>query len=237
MTSNQLKILALVTMTIDHVGYMIFPGVLWLRIIGRIAFPIFAYCIAEGCFYTHDKRRYLGGIVALGALCQVVYLLAMGSLEQTILTTLALGIMVVYAMQNVAAKRSAGAWGLLALAVAFDAFVCFGIPQLAPRTDFGIDYGFVGTLLPAVCYLPRLLFADKPDQKRRGITTGFAAVGIAALAIAMTPISSWVQWAGLLAVPALAAYNGKRGKLKLKYLFYIYYPAHLVVIWAISQVI
>ena len=61
--------------------------------------------------------------------------------------------------------------------------------------------------------------------------------GIAALAIAMMPISSWVQWAGLLAVPALAAYNGKRGKLKLKHLFYIYYPAHLVVIWAISQVV
>ena len=65
MTGNQLKILALVTMTIDHVGVVLLPQYLVLRIIGRLTYPIFAYMIAEGCFYTHSKRRYLGGIFAL----------------------------------------------------------------------------------------------------------------------------------------------------------------------------
>ena len=48
-TGNQLKIIALVTMTCDHVGMQIFPQLIWLRIIGRLAFPIYAYMIAEGC--------------------------------------------------------------------------------------------------------------------------------------------------------------------------------------------
>ena len=48
LTSNQLKLLALVTMTVDHVGVQLFPRVLWLRMVGRLALPIYAYMIAEG---------------------------------------------------------------------------------------------------------------------------------------------------------------------------------------------
>ena len=57
MTGNQLKIIALIAMTIDHVGLILLPQVELLRIIGRLSFPIFAYMIAEGCFFTHDKKR------------------------------------------------------------------------------------------------------------------------------------------------------------------------------------
>ena len=54
LTGNQLKLIALITMTIDHVGMMLLPQLRILRAIGRIAFPIFAYMIAEGCRYTHS---------------------------------------------------------------------------------------------------------------------------------------------------------------------------------------
>ena len=47
LTKNQLKILAMVCMTIDHIGAMLFPQAVWLRVIGRLAFPLFSYCIAE----------------------------------------------------------------------------------------------------------------------------------------------------------------------------------------------
>ena len=56
LTGNQLKLIALVTMTIDHIGMQLFPRVRLLRIIGRLAFPIFAYMIAEGCRYTRNRR-------------------------------------------------------------------------------------------------------------------------------------------------------------------------------------
>ena len=60
LTGNQLKLLALFAMTCDHVGLQLLPQFIILRIIGRLAAPLFAYMIAEGCRYTHDRGRYLG---------------------------------------------------------------------------------------------------------------------------------------------------------------------------------
>ena len=57
LTGNALKILAALFMTIDHIGVMLFPRVLVLRIIGRLALPIFAFMIAEGCKYTRNKKK------------------------------------------------------------------------------------------------------------------------------------------------------------------------------------
>ena len=50
---TMLKIIAMVSMVSDHVGDLFFPGVMWLRMIGRLAMPIFSFCIAEG--YAHMK--------------------------------------------------------------------------------------------------------------------------------------------------------------------------------------
>lgn len=58
LTGNQLKLLALIAMTCDHVGLQLLPQFIILRIIGRLAAPLFAYMIAEGCRYTHNR----GGI-------------------------------------------------------------------------------------------------------------------------------------------------------------------------------
>ena len=52
-----LKIIAFVTMAIDHIGYVFFPQYMWLRVIGRLAFPIFAYCLALGCVYTKNPKK------------------------------------------------------------------------------------------------------------------------------------------------------------------------------------
>ena len=53
-----LKLIAVCTMFIDHMGDTLFPGVMWLRCIGRVAFPIFCFLIAEGCVHTHDRKKY-----------------------------------------------------------------------------------------------------------------------------------------------------------------------------------
>ena len=63
LTGNQLKLLALIAMTCDHVGLQLLPQFIILRIIGRLAAPLFAYMIAEGCRYTHDRGRYLGRLL------------------------------------------------------------------------------------------------------------------------------------------------------------------------------
>lgn len=236
MSGNQLKILALVAMTIDHIGVVLFPQLEILRIIGRLAYPIFAYMIAEGCFYTRNKKRYLAGIVLLGCACQAVFFDAMGSLEQSILTTFALGIVTVYALQLAEERRDA--IGVLALAGALllDAGACYGMPMLLSGTDYSIDYGFFGVLLPAICYAPRIFCKNADDAKRRWITLACCGLGLVLVSLEIMGVLR-VQWWSLAALVLLAFYNGTRGKWRMKCLFYVYYPAHLVVIWGIGSLL
>ena len=92
LSGNQLKIIALIAMTCDHVGKELLPGINVLQIVGRLAFPIFAYMIAEGCRYTRNRRKHLLNVAGLAILCQVVYFIAEGSLFQCILVTFSLSI-------------------------------------------------------------------------------------------------------------------------------------------------
>ena len=234
MTGNQLKILALITMTIDHIGVVLLPQYLILRVIGRLTYPIFAYMIAEGCFYTRDKKRYLGGIFALGLVCQLGFLVAMGSLEQSILTSFTLAIITIYALQL--ADRRRDAVGVLALAGALvlDAFVALALPMLLAGTGFSIDYGFWGILLPVFCYAPRVFCKKALDSKRLRLMLACATFGIVLVCVQMNAWLGGIQWFSLFATVPLACYNGRRGTWNLKYLFYIYYPAHLVAIWGIA---
>lgn len=237
MTGNQLKMVALITMTIDHIGVILLPQYPILRIIGRLSFPIFAYMVAEGCHHTHDKRRYLEGIVLLGLLCQAVFFITIGSLEQSILTTLALGIVTVYAMQSLDRRRDIIGIIICLGALGLDVVACFILPHFLANMGYRIDYGFAGVLLPALCYLPRLIARDMEDGRRRTLTLAPLTAGLLLVAIQTEAAFRGIQLFALLAVPLLAMYNGQRGKRRLKHLFYIYYPAHLVVIWMIALVL
>ena len=72
-----LKLIAIVTMLIDHMGAIFFPQYRVMRIIGRIAFPIYAYCLTVGCVYTHDMLRYVQRVVLLALIAQPIYVVAM----------------------------------------------------------------------------------------------------------------------------------------------------------------
>ena len=98
LTKNQLKILAMVCMTLDHIGAAFFPQAVWLRVIGRLAFPLFSYCIAEGCRYTRNKARYFGSVFACGAVCVIAFL-PFGSFYGNALITLSMSILLLYGME------------------------------------------------------------------------------------------------------------------------------------------
>ena len=68
-----LKIVAMVTMLMDHLGVIFFPEVDWLRTIGRLAFPLFAYFIAQGFRYTRSRPRYFLRLLVFGLISQVPY--------------------------------------------------------------------------------------------------------------------------------------------------------------------
>lgn len=219
LSGNALKILAAVSMVVDHVGVLFFPGVKWLRIIGRLAFPIFAYMIAEGCRYTRSRARYFLGIFAMAALCQTVYYFFDGSTLMCILVTFSLSILILYALQDFQEALISGQslwrcvlrFGVLALTVG-------GVYWL--HRHLSIDYGFRGTLVPV------LAGAFQP----RGKGKDHKALNLLMLGIGLVILARWmggVQMWSLLALPVLALYSGRRGKANLKYFFYIFYPLHL----------
>ena len=72
-SGSSLKLLACVFMAIDHVGVRLFPHLIILRIIGRLAFPMFAFFIAEGCRYTRNKLRHFLMIFAVGVAYCIFY--------------------------------------------------------------------------------------------------------------------------------------------------------------------
>ena len=222
LTGNQLKLIAMVLMTVDHIGCFLFPNVILLRVIGRLSMPIFAWMIAEGCAYTRNRRRYLLTILGFGLVCQVVYLVFMQSLTQCIFITFSLSILLIYALDFANKKKNIWSLGLLGIALVAIICLCVYLPEALPGTDFRVDYGIFGALLPVLIYMGR----TKAEKLL------LAAGGLMAVAVS----HGSVQWFALLSLPLLALYNGKRGKLKLKYLFYFYYPLHLVAIYGIGLV-
>ena len=223
LNGNQLKLLALASMTLDHMGLLLFPHILVLRVIGRLAFPIFSFMIAEGWQYTHDRKRYFLTLLVLGIAFQLVYLVVDNSLHLCIFITYVLSLCLIGAVEWAQKQTGRRAWLVPAFVVVAELFLCEGLPWVLLQYGFDVDYGFFGVLLPALVYFPR--------SKRAKL--GWLAVGLLALSLRL----GWVQIACLLSLPVLYIYNGKRGKLRLKNLFYIYYPAHLAGLWCISMLV
>lgn len=223
LSGNQLKLIAMLTMTLDHIGLYLLPQAQWLRILGRLSLPIYAYMIAEGCRYTHSRKGYFARIAFLAAICQVVYFLAMGSLYQCILVTFCLSIGMIFCLD---AMRRSNTWisrGLFVLAVWGVGFVCEILPALLPGTDFAVDYGFFGALLPVLAYWGK-------DRNQKVLLLG---VGLVLLALDL----GGIQWCALGALPLLLCYTGQKGRHSLGMVFYLYYPVHLVVIYLLGWII
>ena len=218
LTGNQLKLIALAAMTADHVGLVLLPSWQLLRYIGRIAMPVFAWMIAEGCRHTRSRGRYFWSIALLGSLCQTVAWLVTGTLYQNILITFTLSVLLIFLL-DAAESRIWCRW-LLPIALAAVFFLTAVLPEWFPGQDFAIDYGFFGVLLPVLFY--------RGENKWQQILLG--ALDLAALSLLREP----AQWLCLLSLPLLALYNGQRGRIKMKYLFYIYYPAHLAAIYLLE---
>ncbi len=220
-SSNALKLIAMISMTIDHVGLHLLDNSQPCRIIGRLAFPIFAYLIAEGCYYTKNKLRHFLEIFLLGALCQAVYFLESGSFYMNVLLTFSLSIPVIYSIEYV--KKKQGFSILPLIAISGILFICIGIPKIFPEFPISFDYGLPGIMLPILISIP----------KRRDLKLAAAEIGI----LAICTKYGTNQWFSLAALVPLALYNGKRGKFKFKYAFYIFYPLHLAIIYLIEKLI
>lgn len=218
LSNNQLKMLAMVCMLIDHIGMLFFPRIPLFRILGRLSFPLFAYMIAEGCRYTRHRLRYFLSVAILAALCQVAFSVSEGSLYQNILVTFSLSIAVIFSLEYARSSRTVGALAAAVLTVCGVLLLNLWLPSLLK--GFALDYGLSGILLPVLVY-----FAP-------GKLTKVAACGAVLTVLAL--VAKPIQWYALLALPLLLLYNGQRGRYSLKYVFYLFYPLHLLCLQGIK---
>ncbi|MBE5731748.1 MAG: hypothetical protein E7353_01825 [Clostridiales bacterium] len=220
LSNNQLKIIAMLSMLVDHIGVELYPTLKFLRILGRLALPLFAYMIAEGCFYTKSRTRYLILLSTLAVLCQVVFYITTESLYQGILITFSLSVITIFSFDNILKSENLFKILLGLIGLTFALYVALFMPIRYESEGFKIDYGALGMFMPVAIYYA-------PTKIIKLIACAFMLVF---LGIAL----QGVQFYALLALPLLALYNGQRGTPKLKYVFYVFYPLHLIAIYLAS---
>lgn len=225
LSGNALKIVAMIAMLIDHIGYYLFPQIRVLRYIGRLAFPIFAYMIAEGCIYTRNRWRYFGNVAALGILCHIPLTAAKGIRyirSLGILFTFAASIFTIICIETL--RKDERLRRRIAAAVILFGIVCGVVilPEVFHISIVSFDYGAPGIALPVLLYYLK-------DKRLK-------LLGTAAILLLIAYRSGAWSYFSLASLPLLALYSGKRGTARLKYLFYIFYPLHLVTLISIYYI-
>lgn len=230
LNSNALKFIACISMFLDHLGVMIFPNVLWLRYVGRIAFPIFAFFIAEGCRHTKNKIKYFLSVFILGIICQAVYFfVAPYDLYFGILITFSFSILLIYALKYMQKSLSRSEEKLITKVLACALFFFSLAGVYAFCKVYSVDYGFMGCILPVFASLLDFKDIEKlKDYDRLYLRIIAFSIGIVIYFI--TSNLKELTFYALISIPLLFLYDGKRGNKKLKYFFYVFYPAHFIVL-------
>lgn len=232
MNRNHLKLIACLSMLIDHIGYVLFPEAQLFRIIGRIAMPIFAFFIGEGCIHTRDRKKYFLRLFILALICQAVYIaesIITGSgmgFYLNILFTFSCSIILcsVFLRLNKDNCFKNRAIFIMAVGAFWAMDYLFGYISSETKLNISLDYGIEGIILP----LFAVMFEDK-KKKLLCFTAGLAFVAVRLYGF-FTPFFFFAMIPALL----LCFYNGQGGKRNLKYFFYLFYPLHLAVIYGVN---
>lgn len=217
LTGNQLKLIAAAAMLLDHAGILLFPRIGLFRVLGRLAYPVFAYMIAEGCRYTRNKLRYFLMLFGLGAACQLVYYFFSGDTYFNILLTFSVSVPLIYALQAAHGPEKSGLWWAV---FGTGVVAAIGLTELLT-----IDYGFWGIMIP--------VFVSYAQVRRFPRWAEVLMLGIGLILLGTE--NGAQQYYALLSLPLLLCYSGRRGKGNLKYFFYIFYPVHLALLQGITM--
>jgi hypothetical protein len=220
--SFQLKLIAACAMLIDHTAHVFFPAAIYMRCIGRIAFPIFAFMIAEGYIKTKSVGWYLFRLLIFSLLAQVPYSLMLGnydSIQLNVIFTLMLGLASIFSIEN--GNRF----------IAFIAPLAFAL--IAEFT--GMDHGAFGVLMVIAFFYTRNSDSEK-----------YTVVSILILLFS----SSYMLRYGInnyawiiilfyfLPLPIIHLYNGAKGVSNsfTRWFFYVFYPAHMLLLVILNKI-
>ena len=245
LNASQIKFIAIIAMTIDHLTWAFFPGtdptwyVFGLHIIGRLTAPLMWFFISEGCHYTRNIWKYAGRIFIFAFISHFAY-------------NFASGIPFVPFSNGSFFNQTSVLWSLalavVAIAIArsekFPGFLKIPTVTLLSAVGFPSDWSSIAVMCPFY------LYTHRGNRKKQAFDIVFWTFIYAAVYfIFLDKLYGVLQMFTFLAIPVIALYNGERGGKKLakpegadgqtaiakpstlvKWSFYIYYPAHLVVI-------
>lgn len=232
MTRDAIKYLAIVAMTLDHIAYIFLePQTLLYRLflcIGTFTGPVMIYFLIEGYFYTHDVRGYAKRLLLFALLAQLPFSLANGGFFGNMLFTLLICLGVLYVHDHV---TDGGLRKILYTLLLF--------------ASLFTDWNFLS--VPLVLFLrsafhpatPR--FYVNPAEQRRGMlkcVAYFIVVSCVTKGMLEGITEAFGMVLGFVCIACF--YYGQQAKTNRKfhkYFFYIYYPAHLLVLWGIHAIL
>ena len=229
LNSNQIKLIAIVAMTVDHLTWTIFPGfqtawyVIALHIVGRITAPIMWFFIAEGCHYTRNIQKYASRLFLLAVISHFAY-------------TFAFGIPMI-PLQTGFFNQTSVIWSLVLSVFLIAIWRTESIPNWEKYAIMAlvcvISFPSDWSTIAAMC--PFFLYAHRGNFKRQALDIMlWSAVYALVYFLFLDKVYGVLQLFTCLSLPILYCYNGQRGSWKgMKWLYYFYYPAHLVLIGAL----
>ena len=233
-----IKLVAIVSMIVDHTGVVFFPGVLWLRVLGRIAFPLFCWGIVIGLERTRDWRRYALRLFLSALASQPFFMLALYHTwdQFNVLATLFLGLLSIVGIRE--------KWRL--------SHIWAPALGLVLGAAFQMDYGWRGVLLIILMYLARdskgglaslmvsfcLYWGSGGTVFPRDMVQFLTGTPLVPLNRAMSTLLNAfsLQTMAILSLP-LTLINTRSGLRLPKWFSYLVYPGHLFILWALSSLI
>ncbi|MEY8388626.1 TraX family protein [Oscillospiraceae bacterium 38-13] len=265
LSSSGLKWIALILMVLDHIHYFFgYTGRVpeWFSMAGRLAAPLFLFCLVEGFCHTHDRKRYFSKIYAIHLLMSGLLLLMICGLLPLrpdgfyplngMMTSFAILLVVFQGMDWLAEKRWGPGLAAVVLPLAWPILASLlmrGVPvlqmpltvlayTLLPMWNSNPDASLPTILAGLLLYLCR-----KRRKVQAGVFAGFTLLfdlGYVGLMASQLPDFHWTQmftmyyeWYGALAAVLMLCYNGERGQGPKRF-FYLFYPLHVYILYALS---
>ena len=230
LNSLSLKLLAMALMLCDHLWATVIPGSQWMSALGRLAFPMFAFQVAEGFALTHDRKKYLLRMLLFALISEIPFnLLTYSSVifpfHQNVMFTFALAILLMLAMEWAKGKGTAPWLAVSALCVAagyllgtvtmVDYYGAGVVTVLVFYLCRGRRFGWLGELAGLVVLNCFLLRGMELPVTVLGHTFALPEQGLAVLAL----IPIWL-------------YNGRQGphSRAIQYACYAFYPVHMLIL-------
>ncbi len=246
LNGNTLKMIAIITMLIDHLTYVLIEAnklqdvvssyvggtsldymqsdyYKWLMVdligrgIGRLAFPIFVFLLVEGFLHTRNVWKYAFRLGIFAVISEVPFDMAfrksfMDWGYQSVYVTLLIGLLMMIGLEKVAEKVSNKVLSVALQALVFIAALC--------AAHFAhCDYAEMGVAMIAATYLTR-------NCRKFTWLAVLIAMAVTMPIVGVNPL----EFLGCLSFLFIAKYNGERGNFNLKYIYYAFYPAHLLIL-------